>query len=114
MFSVALCPSGLLTVTLTAPAACAGVFAVIVVLLVTLTLRADEPPKLTVAPETKLVPVRVTLVPPAVDPLVGVMLVTVGADGGGGGPPPVGGNIVVSLRKAPGALLRYVCADNTT
>ena len=79
--SEALCPSGLVTLTVTAPAACAGVVAVMVVLLVTATLVAALPPKLTAAPETKLVPLMVTFVPPAVDPLVGAILVTVGATG---------------------------------
>ena len=38
------------------------------------------PPNVTVvAPETKLLPVRVTVVPPAVGPAPGVTLVTVGA-----------------------------------
>src|SRR5437879_1289858 len=47
--SVPLCPSALVTVTFTAPAACAGVVAVIVVLLTTLTPVAALPPTLTVA-----------------------------------------------------------------
>ena len=78
---VALCPSGFVTVTLTAPAACAGVVAVMVVLLVTETLVAAAPPKLTVAPETKLLPLSVTAVPPAVVPLLGVMPLIVGGGG---------------------------------
>jgi len=48
------------------------------VLLTTTTLVAAVPPIVTVAPVTKLVPVMVTLVPPAVDPLFGETLVTVG------------------------------------
>jgi hypothetical protein len=52
---------------------------VIVLLLVTLTFVAAAVPKVTLAPETKLVPVMVTFVPPAVEPLFGETLVTVGA-----------------------------------
>src|SRR4051812_14117436 len=69
------------TVTFTAPAACAGVFAVICVALTTTTLVAAEPPKVTVAPLLKPVPAIVTDVPPRVVPLGGVTEVTV--TGGG-------------------------------
>jgi hypothetical protein len=74
--------SGLVTVTLTAPAACAGVVAVIVVAFTTVTPVALVPPRVTVAPLTKPVPLIVTLVPPAVGPEVGLIPVTVGAGGG--------------------------------
>jgi hypothetical protein len=77
--SVPLWVSGLVTTTLTAPAAWAGVVAVREVLLTTVTPVAAVPPKLTVAPVAKLVPVIVTAVPPAVGPLVGATPVTVGA-----------------------------------
>jgi hypothetical protein len=66
------------TVTVTAPALPAGVVAVIVVLFTTTTLVAAAPPKATVAPEAKFVPVIVTAIPPAVDPLFGDTLLTVG------------------------------------
>ena len=52
--------------------------ALIVELLTTTTLVAAVPPNVTVAPEAKFVPVIVTAVPPAVDPLFGDMPVTVG------------------------------------
>jgi hypothetical protein len=68
----------LVTVTVTAPALPAGVVAVMVVLFTTTTLVAAVEPKVTVAPAAKLVPVMVTAVPPSVDPLLGLMLVTVG------------------------------------
>jgi hypothetical protein len=42
------------------------------------TLVAAVPPKLTVAPGTKPLPLIVTVVPPATGPLVGPRLVTVG------------------------------------
>jgi len=71
-----------LTVTVTGPALPAGVVAVIVVLFTTVTLVAAALPKVTVAPETKLVPVIVTEVPPLVDPVFGLTLVTVGAGKG--------------------------------
>jgi hypothetical protein len=66
------------TATVTAPAACAGVVAVIVVPLTTTTLVAAVPPKVTPAPAAKFVPVIVTAVAPAAGPLFGLTLVTVG------------------------------------
>ena len=77
MFRLPLCPLTV-TVTVTAPAACAGVVAVIVVPFVTTTFVAAVPPNVTVAPETKFVPVIVTAVPPPVDPVFGTTLLTVG------------------------------------
>ena len=62
-----------------APAACAGVVAVIEVLFTTVTPVAAVPPSLTVAPARKPVPVRVTAVPPLAVPVLGVIEVTVGA-----------------------------------
>ena len=79
LFNVPLCESVLVTTTLTIPAACAEVVAVIEVELTTVTLVAAVPPKLTVAPDEKPVPVIVTDVPPLVLPEVGEMAVTVGA-----------------------------------
>src|SRR5262249_23978754 len=72
-------PSVFVTVTLAAPAACAGEVAVIVVALTTVTAVAAVPPTVTVAPARKPVPVIVRLVPPLVDPDVGATPVTVGA-----------------------------------
>ena len=60
MVKVPLWPLELVTTTFTAPAACAGVVAVIEVVLTTLTFVAEVPPKVTVAPAAKLVPVMVT------------------------------------------------------
>ncbi len=77
MAKVPLCPFTV-TVTVTAPAACAGVVAVIVVLFTTTTLVAAVPPNVTVAPEAKFVPVIVTAVPPAAGPLFGEAPLTVG------------------------------------
>jgi hypothetical protein len=68
----------LVTVTVTAPTVPAGVVAVILVALATTTLVAAEVPKVTVAPVAKFVPVMVTAVPPAVDPVFGEMLLIVG------------------------------------
>jgi hypothetical protein len=67
------------TVTVTAPALPTGVVAVIVVVFTTVTLVAAVLPNVTVAPVTKFVPVIVTDVPPAVGPLFGLTLLTVGA-----------------------------------
>jgi hypothetical protein len=75
---VPLWPSELVTATVTAPAAPAGVVAVIDVLLATVTPVAATPPNVTVSPAAKFVPVIVTDVPPDVVPLEGLTLVTVG------------------------------------
>jgi hypothetical protein len=72
-----LCPLTV-TVTVTAPALPAGAVAVICVALTTTTLVAAAAPNVTVAPVAKFVPVIVTAVPPAVDPLFGDTLLTVG------------------------------------
>src|SRR5437016_9762526 len=56
-----------------------GVTATIDVELVTLTLVAARPPKVTVALLWKFAPLIVTEVPPAVEPLAGEICVTVGA-----------------------------------
>jgi hypothetical protein len=66
------------TVTVTGPALPTGVVAVIVVLFATTTFVADALPNVTVAPAKKFVPVIVTAVPPAVGPLFGLTLPTVG------------------------------------
>jgi hypothetical protein len=73
--------SGFATTRFTAPAAWAGVVALIEALLITVTLVAAVPPKLTVAPVKKLVPVIVTTVPPLTVPEFGDTELTVGAGG---------------------------------
>ena len=73
-------PPAVVTITFTEPAVLAGVVAVIVVELVTLTPVAVLPPMVTVAPLTKFVPVIVILAPPAVGPELGDIAVTVGGD----------------------------------
>ena len=87
------------TVTFTAPAAWAALVAVIDVLLTSVTPVAAVPPRLTVAPARKPVPVIVTAVPPLIVPELGVIEVTVGAGLDGGleeldltVPPPQAGN----------------------
>ena len=72
-----LCPLTV-TVTVTAPALPAGVVAVMVVAFTTTTLVAAAVPNVTVAPVAKFVPVTVTDVPPAVEPVFGETLVTAG------------------------------------
>ena len=69
----------LVTTTFLAPALPAGVVQVIDVA-VTTTLVHATPPTVTVAPETKPVPVMVIGVPPAVDPDDGVIDVMVGVE----------------------------------
>jgi len=61
-----LLPAGVVTTTLTAPAAPAGVVAVMVVALTTETPVAAAPPKVTPVAPVKPVPAIVTLVPPAI------------------------------------------------
>ena len=74
---------GVVTVTSTAlgvEAVPAGLTAVIVVSLTTVRSRRRRPsPKSTAVAPVKLVPVIVTEVPPAAEPLVGLRPVTVGA-----------------------------------
>lgn len=79
MDSVLFWLSLLVTTTLTTPAACAAVVAVIEVLLTTFTPVAAVPPRLTVAPDRKPVPVMVTLVPPGAGPEFGAIEFTFGA-----------------------------------
>jgi hypothetical protein len=69
---------GFVTVTVTGPEAPAGVVAVMDVALATTTLVAAVEPNFTVAPAAKFVPAMVTAVPPAVEPVFGDTLVTVG------------------------------------
>ena len=71
-------PSELVTTTFTTPAAWAAVVAVSEVLLTTVTLVAAVPPRLTVAPAAKPVPVTVTAVPPLLVPELGEIALTVG------------------------------------
>ena len=82
LVSVALCESVFVTTTSTAPAVCEGVVTVMEVELTTVTLVADDPPNVTVAPLKNPVPVMVTDVPPLVVPEVGEIEVTVGAGAG--------------------------------
>ena len=79
MVKVPLWLSVLVTTTFTDPAECAAVVAVIDVLPATFTPVAAVPPRLTVAPARKPVPVMVTAVPPEPVPLVGEIALTVGA-----------------------------------
>src|SRR5579862_7487870 len=68
--------------------------------LTTTTFVAAVAPNVTVAPAAKLVPVIVTEVPPAVGPLFGEMLVTVG----GTGPPDAVRNATICMIHAPDGL----------
>ena len=71
-------PAGVVTVTSTVPVP-AGLSAVIEVSLTTVTFVAAVVPKSTAVAPVKLVPVIVTNVPPACEPVVGLRPVTVGA-----------------------------------
>ena len=71
-------PPAVVTTTSLAPAVPAGVVAVIVVELLTENV-ATLPPMVTAVAPVKLVPVIVTLVPPESEPLVGEILLTIGA-----------------------------------
>ena len=72
-------PPAVVTLILTVPAACALVLAMILVVPVTLKVVAGVVPNSTDVAPFRLVPVMVTVVPPRVEPLVGVKLVIVGA-----------------------------------
>ena len=72
-------PLGVVTTTLAVPADPAGVVAVIVVAFTTVTLVAATPRIVTPVAPVKLAPVIVILVPPKVEPLAGLTLLTVGA-----------------------------------
>jgi hypothetical protein len=72
-------PPGVVTVTGTLPGEPAGLIAVIVVLLRTVTLVAGFRPKLTAMAPVRLVPVIVTSVPPPKGPATGLIAETVGA-----------------------------------
>ena len=73
-------PPAVMATTSLAPAVPAGVVQLRLVAEVTVVEVQAAPPMVTVAPVTKLVPVMVTLVPPAVGPEVGLMAVTVGTE----------------------------------
>jgi hypothetical protein len=75
---VAEAAAGVVTVTSTTPAACAGELTVILVAETTLTLDAAAVPKWTAVAPVNPVPVIVTAVPPAVVPVLGAMDVTAG------------------------------------
>ena len=71
-------PAGVVTTTSTAPGACAGVVAVIVVSFTTVTPVAGVPPRVTPVVPVKPVPVMVTAVPPVSGPLAGATPVMTG------------------------------------
>ena len=76
------------------------------------TLVAADPPRETVAPDWKPVPVTVIDVPPAVGPDVGEIALTVGA--GEVVPPPLDlARTVLSFFNDPGAVLKYVWGEST-
>ena len=76
-----LAPEVVVTSTETEPGAWAGVVQAIVVVLVTTTLVAALPPKVTLTVPKKFVPVMIVEVPPVVSPVLGVTPFTVGAGG---------------------------------
>ena len=78
LFWLALWPAGFVTTTVTAPATWAGVVALRLKVFETETFVAAVPPKVTVMPFMKLVPVIVTLVPPLVVPELGLTAMIVG------------------------------------
>ena len=82
---VTLVPAGEVTLTSTAPDP-AGAVAVICESLTTVKFDAAADPNLTAVAPVKLVPVIVTLVPPAAGPDDGLIPVTAGGSSGGVGP----------------------------
>ena len=75
---MALVPPAVVTVMSTVPAVVAGDVAVIELALMTVNDAAAIPPNFTLVAPVKFVPLMVTLVPPALEPVFGLMLVTVG------------------------------------
>ena len=73
-------PPGVVTVTLIEPAVLAGLRAVIVVELTTMTSTASAAPNTTTLVPLKLVPVITTLVPPETEPRAGLMELIVGGN----------------------------------
>ena len=71
-------PPGVVTVTSTVPATCAGAVTVIEVSEVAVNDVATVPSKLIAVTPSRLVPVIVTVVPPVRVPLPGLTLVTTG------------------------------------
>ena len=71
-------PPPVVTIIPTAPALRAGVIQVIVVLFTTLREVADNPPNVTKVAPVKFLPVIVTLVPPAMPPDDGEILLITG------------------------------------
>src|SRR5512143_3805990 len=80
--SVEAWPSGFVTVTSTAPAACGGETTERAVALEAVTW-AGTPPSETDAPAWKLAPETTSAVPPTVEPLGGATLAIAGGGGGG-------------------------------
>jgi len=74
-------PPGVVTVMACAPAVPAGVTAVTEVVPTTFTLVAATPPTVTLVVPVKLVPVMVMVVPPRVEPDVGLTVLMVGTAG---------------------------------
>ena len=74
-----LVPADVVTSTLAVPTLLAGVVAVMVVELTKAKVAAATPPMVTAVAPVKSAPVMVMVVPPAVEPVVGEILVTVGA-----------------------------------
>jgi hypothetical protein len=74
-------PLGLVTVTSTVPAVPGGDVTVSEVSELTVKLVTVAPPKATLVAPVKPVPVRVTEVPPAVEPELGEIPLTVGTPG---------------------------------
>ena len=77
--NIALWPSSPTTDTSTLPVACAGVLQVMRMVDSTVIEAQGSPPRNTLVPAVKLVPLKLTSVPPAGGPKLGVMLVRVGA-----------------------------------
>jgi hypothetical protein len=88
----------LVTVTVAVPALPVGVVAVICVPLTTTTFVAAALPNVTVAPAAKFVPAIVTAVPPAVEPVFGDTLATVGVG------PDTAENVTICITQGPEAL----------
>ena len=94
-----LVPADVVTSTLAVPTLLAGVVAVMLVELTTVKLVAATPPMVTAVAPVKSAPVMVMFVPPATEPVVGEILITVGATIGA---------LIATVGKPPKGLVQPV------
>lgn len=110
--------SKLVVVTSTAPAVCGGVMQVSDVADTNVTLEQLVPPIVTVAPLLKPLPLRVMVVPPAIDPAPGVTDDRLNALGGkdisNAVPPPALQEVIVPASMQKMSLVKTLLFNSTS